>query len=43
MAEYSISQLDNFEECPRQYKFKYVDRISRYEEGVEAFLGAEKP
>jgi putative RecB family exonuclease len=39
MAEYSISQLDNFEECPRQYKFKYVDRISRYEEGVEAFLG----
>ena len=39
MPEYSISQLDNFEECPRQYKFKYVDRIMRYEEGVEAFLG----
>ena len=39
MPEYSISQLDNFEECPLQYKFKYVDKISRYEEGVEAFLG----
>jgi len=34
MPEYSISQLDNFEECPRQYKFRYVDKISRYEEGI---------
>ncbi|MGD1010201.1 MAG: PD-(D/E)XK nuclease family protein [Candidatus Aminicenantales bacterium] len=39
MPEYSISQIDNFEECPRQYKFRYVDRIMRYEEGIEAFLG----
>jgi len=39
MAEYSISQLDKFEECPLQYKLIYVDRIKRYEEGVEAFLG----
>jgi putative RecB family exonuclease len=39
MPEYSISQLDNFEECPRQYKFRYVDRIMRYEESIEAFLG----
>ena len=39
MAEYSISQLDKFESCPRQYKFIYVDRIKRDEEGIEAFLG----
>ena len=39
MAEYSISQLGKFEECPRQYKFKYVDKIDRKEEGIEAFLG----
>ena len=39
MPEYSISQLGKFEECPLQYKFIYVDRIKRYEEGVEAFLG----
>ncbi len=38
--EYSISQLHNFEECPRQYKYRYVDRIYRYEEGIEAFLGS---
>jgi len=39
MAEYSISQIGTFEECPLQYKFIYVDRIRRPEEGVEAFLG----
>ena len=40
MLEYSISQMDKFEECARQYKFSYVDKIKRYEEGVEAFLGS---
>lgn len=39
MPEYSISQLGTFEECPLHYRFIYVDRIKRYEEGVEAFLG----
>lgn len=39
MAEYSISQLRTFENCPLQYKLIYVDRIKRYEEGIEAFLG----
>jgi putative RecB family exonuclease len=39
MPEYSISQLENFETCPRQYKFIYVDKIKRYEESIEAFLG----
>ncbi|MCJ7485950.1 MAG: PD-(D/E)XK nuclease family protein [Candidatus Aminicenantes bacterium] len=39
MPEYSISQLSKFEECALQYKFLYVDKIKRYEEGVEAFLG----
>lgn len=39
MAEYSISQIGTFETCPLQYRFNYVDRIKRLEEGVEAFLG----
>ncbi len=39
MAEYSISQLGKFEDCALQYKFIYIDKIKRYEEGVEAFLG----
>ena len=39
MAEYSHSQLSKFETCPLQYRFVYVDRIDRKEEGIEAFLG----
>ena len=39
MPEYSISQIRTYEECALQYKFIYVDKIKRYEEGVEAFLG----
>jgi hypothetical protein len=39
MPEYSISQLNNFEECALQYRLIYVDRIKRYVEGIEAFLG----
>ena len=39
MPEYSISQLGTFEDCALQYRLIYVDRIKRYEEGVEAFLG----
>ncbi|OGD11995.1 MAG: hypothetical protein A2Y86_01865 [Candidatus Aminicenantes bacterium RBG_13_62_12] len=40
MREYSHSQLEKYETCPLQYKFVYVDRLRRYEEGVEAFLGS---
>jgi RecB family exonuclease len=39
MAEYSISQLGAFETCPLQYRFSYVEKIKRAEEGIEAFLG----
>ncbi len=40
MPEYSHSQLEKYETCPLQYRFIYMDRIKRYEEGVEAFLGS---
>jgi hypothetical protein len=36
MPEYSNSQLSKFEECALQYKFLYVDKVKRYEEGEEA-------
>ncbi|RMF95867.1 MAG: PD-(D/E)XK nuclease family protein [Candidatus Schekmanbacteria bacterium] len=36
---YSHSRLQTFENCPLQYKFKYIDRIKSEEEGIEAFLG----
>jgi hypothetical protein len=36
LSEYSNSQLCKFEQCALQYKLLYVDKIKRYEEGVEA-------
>ena len=40
MTIYSHSKLKCFETCPLQYKFSYIDKIKREEEGVEAFLGS---
>jgi len=40
MSEYSISQLGTYEDCALQYRLIYVDRIKRYEEGVEVLLGS---
>ena len=39
MAVYSYSQLSTYEGCPLKYKLNYIDRIKRYTEGIEAFLG----
>jgi len=38
MPEYSNSQLGKFEECALQYKFLYVDKIKRYEEGGDVIV-----
>ena len=40
MPTYSHSKLSTFETCPLQYKFAYIDRIKREEEGIEAFMGS---
>lgn len=41
MPIYSNSSLSTYENCPRQYKLKYIERIKppEEEEGIEAFLG----
>ncbi len=36
---YSYSRLDTFEQCPRKYKFRYIDGLKTETEGVEAFVG----
>jgi len=36
---YSHSRLDTFQQCPRKYKFRYIDRIKSDTEGIEAFMG----
>jgi len=37
---YSPSRISTYESCPRQYKYRYIDRIPRDEESIEAFLGS---
>lgn len=36
---YSPSRLDCYKDCPRRYRFRYVDKIKRPSQSVEAFLG----
>ena len=37
---YSASRLSTYESCPLQFRFRYLDRIPRTEESIEAFLGS---
>jgi len=39
MPTYSHSRLSSFEKCKLQYRYRYVDRIRRDVQGIEAFLG----
>ena len=36
---YSHSRLNTFQQCPRKYKFRYLDRLKSDTEGIEAFMG----
>lgn len=38
-AMYSNSRIETFEQCPRKYKFRYIENIRTDTEGVEAFVG----
>ena len=43
MPVYSNSRLSTYENCPQQYKLRYIDRVELpegAEEGIEAFLGS---
>lgn len=37
---YSHSRLEAFESCALKYKFRYIDKIEKKEQGVEAFVGS---
>jgi putative RecB family exonuclease len=39
VTEYSHSRLSAFEDCPRKFRFRYVDQLKVETEGVEAFMG----
>ncbi|MBZ0170622.1 PD-(D/E)XK nuclease superfamily protein [Candidatus Methylomirabilis lanthanidiphila] len=37
---YSASRLSTYESCPLQFRYRYIDRIPRTEESIEAYLGS---
>jgi len=39
VIEYSHSRLSSFENCPRQFKYRYIEKLAVETEGVEAFMG----
>ncbi len=39
MTQYSHSRLSTFENCPRKFAFRYVEKVEVDSEGVEAFMG----
>ncbi len=39
MTDYSHSRLSAFEDCPRKFRYRYVDALKVDTEGVEAFMG----
>ncbi|MHC1565921.1 MAG: RecB family exonuclease [Candidatus Syntropharchaeales archaeon] len=40
MRIYSYSRIATYENCPFQFKLRYIDRIKPGTEGVEAFMGS---
>ncbi len=39
MPLYSHSRLGTYEKCPLQYRYRYVDKIKRDTQSIEAFMG----
>lgn len=39
MERFSYSSLETFKKCPAQFQIHYVDKISKEDEGIEAFMG----
>ncbi len=39
MTPYSHSRLNTFENCPLQFRYRYIDKIRTETEGIEAFVG----
>jgi RecB family exonuclease len=36
---FSYSSLETYKKCPAQFKFRYIDKIYKQDEGIEAFMG----
>ena len=36
---FSHSGLSSYEKCPAQFRIRYIDRVAKQDEGIEAFMG----
>ena len=36
---FSYSSIQSYQKCPAQFQFRYIDRIFKKDEGIEAFMG----
>jgi hypothetical protein len=44
MATYSNSRVSTFENCPRKYKFQYIEHEEQdIQETIEVFMGKRGP
>ena len=39
IERFSYSSLETFKKCPAQFRFRYIDKIIKKDEGIEAFMG----
>jgi len=39
-SKFSPSKLATYQDCPRRYRYRYVDKIKREGQSVEAFVGS---
>jgi len=39
LPQYSHSRLSSFENCPRQFRYRYIEKIKTTAEGIEAYVG----
>ena len=39
LGYFSYSSLQSYQKCPAQFKFRYLDKIYKNDEGIEAFMG----
>ena len=39
LERFSHSGIQSYKKCPAQFKFRYIDKVYKKDEGIEAFLG----
>jgi RecB family exonuclease len=39
IERFSYSSLETYRKCPAQFKFRYIDKVYKDDEGIEAYMG----